>query len=121
MNMAQPPRMRPATKWRDQTIINLLTKLARERDLDAEESVLMERTVRRQTPPREIWRWKQTEDQQIIDLIKRRKRLGQPKPFQKNDEVRLLAAKLGRTEWAVYRRMERLRKKCSNASGKAKG
>ena len=108
---------RTAIKWRDQTIISLLDKLQRERALHPEESALMERTVRRLTPKREVLRWHPAEDQMIKALIKRRKRMGRPKPFQRNDEVRLLADRLNRTEWAVRRRMERLRKreKCSDA------
>ena len=114
---------RSATKWRDQTIVTLIEKLARERELQPEECSLMERTVRRLKPKRSIWRWHPREDEEIIALIKRRKRLGRPKPFQRNDEVRLLAAKFGRSYMAVHRRMERLRKreKCSDAGNRRKG
>lgn len=110
---------RSATKWRDQAIIGLLEKLGRHRELEPEELTLMERTVRRLKPRREVWRWHPSEDEQIKALIRRRKRLGRPKPFQRNDEIRLLAQRLGRTEWAVRRRVERLRK-CSRAAKKAK-
>jgi hypothetical protein len=102
----------------DQTIISLLESLQRERELREDESSLMERTVRRMTPRREIWRWSEREDRMLKEFIKRRAKVGRPKPFQPNDEVRLLAAGMGRTYMAVHRRIERLRKrmKCSDAS-----
>jgi hypothetical protein len=109
-----------ATRWQDKTVIELLEKISRLRDLQPEEQILMQRTSSRLKPKRPVWRWKITEDRQILDLVLRRKRLGRPKPFQRNDELRLLAEKLGRTEWAVRRRMERLLK-CSDASDKQKG
>lgn len=117
--MAGSARPNNAVRWRDQTIIALLEKLARVRELEPEESALMERTVRRLTPRREVWRWAEKEDRLLKAVIRRRQRKGPPKPFQRNDEVRLIAAELGRTEWAVYRRMERLRK-CSRAGRKGK-
>jgi hypothetical protein len=112
-----------AATWRDQTIVGLLEKLARERNLTDDESTLMERTVRRITPKREVWRWHPDEDRMIKDLLARRRRRGPPKPFKRNDEIRLLAIQLGRTEWAVRRRMERLRKrrKCSRAQPASEG
>jgi hypothetical protein len=115
---ARTPRVSAAVKWRDHQIINLLDKLQRERDLNPDESSLMERTVRRVTPRREIWRWTAKEDLALKAFIKRRAKNGRPKPFQPNDEVRLLAASMGRTYMAVHRRIERLRKglKCSDAA-----
>lgn len=112
MMASTAPRCSPATRWRDQTIIALLEKLARHRELDETESSLMERTVRRLTPKREVWRWSEKEDRLLLSIIKRRARRGRTKPFQRNDEVRRIAEQLGRTDWAVYRRMERLRKRC---------
>lgn len=116
------PRNGTATKWRDMTIVALLEKLARERDLDPDESALMERTVRRLTPKREVWRWSEKEDRLLLAMIRRRARMGRPKPFQRNDEIRNLADQLGRSYFAVHRRMERLRKrrKCSDAKRKTK-
>ena len=115
---------RSATKWRDQTIVRLLEKLSRHGELSEEDSVLMERTVRRLKPRREVWRWTEEEDRQIKRLIARRpirlRYVRYAKPFKRNDEVRVLAEKLGRSEWAVYRRMERLRK-CSEARKRRKG
>lgn len=110
-----------AVRWRDQTIIGLLEKLARERELEPDECALMERTVRRLTPKREVWRWSEKEDRVLKSVIRRWPRLRQQKPYQRNDRIRLLAAELGRTEMAVYRRMERLRKarKCSGGKRKA--
>jgi hypothetical protein len=114
---------RPA-RWRDQTIIDLLGKVQRCRPLNDDETSLLERTVRRLKPKREVWRWHADEDRKIKDLMaRRRRRRSPPKLFQRNDEVRLLAIQLGRTEWAVRRRMERLRKaaKCSDAGRRGKG
>lgn len=112
-----------AVKWRDQTIISLLDKIQRERDLEPEECVLMERTVRRLTPRREVWRWSEREDRLLKAFMRRRARVGGPKPFQRCDEVRNLAAALNRSYMAVHRRIERLRKakNCSDAKRKAKG
>jgi hypothetical protein len=98
-------------RWRDQTIIDLLAKVSRCRPLNDEEQGLLDRTIRRVTPKRAIWRWHADEDRKIKDLMARRRRRTQPpKLFHRNDEIRLLAIQLGRTEWAVRRRMERIRK-----------
>lgn len=122
---AQPKarRISPAIKSRDQTIVDLLGRLQRVRALDDIETILLERTVRRLTPPREIWRWSEREDRILKAFIKRRARIGRPKPFQPNDEVRQIAASMGRTYMATHRRIERLRKRmnCSDAARKAKG
>lgn len=117
------PRVSAAVRSRDETIVNLLGSLQRVRDLDNSETALLERTVRRLTPPREIWRWSEKEDRLLKSVIRRWPRLRQQKPYQPNDRIRLLAQQLGRSEMAIYRRMERLRKrmKCSNADGKARG
>lgn len=114
---------RTATKWRDMTIVQLLEKLARERELHPEESALMERTVRRLTPKREVWRWSEKEDRLLLAIIRRWPRVKQQRPYQRNDTIRQLAVELRRTEFAIYRRMERLRKgmKCSDARKSAKG
>lgn len=101
---------RAALKWRDETIVNLLEKVQRCRPLNEEEEGLLERTVRRITPKRQRWYWHPDEDRMIKDLMARRRRRGPTRPFQRNDEIRLLAIQLGRTEWAVRRRMERLGK-----------
>jgi hypothetical protein len=121
--MSQMGKVSGSVKWRDQVIINLLGKLQRERDLEPDESALLERTVRRMTPRREVWRWSEKEDRLLRALIRRRARLGGPKPFQKCDEVRNIAAEFNRSYMAVHRRIERLRKKskCSDAKPKAKG
>jgi hypothetical protein len=117
------PKASTAVRWRDEAILGLLESLQRERDLKDGEATLMDRTIRRLTPRREIWRWSEKEDRALREFIKRRARIGRPKPFQPNDEVRLLAAGMGRTYMAVHRRIERLRKrmKCSDAAGKRKG
>lgn len=112
---------RMALKRRDRVIVELLEKLQRCRPLAEEETVLLERVVQRTRPKRQRWYWHPDEDRKIKDLMaRRRRRRIQPKLFQRNDEVRLLAIQLGRTEWAVRRRMERLRK-CSRGTKKAKG
>ena len=112
-----------ATKWRDQTIIELLGKLQRCRDLDEVETALLDRTVRRLTPKREVWRWSEKEDRLLKAFIRKRARTGRPKPFQPNDEVRQLAEQLGRTYFATHRRIERLRKgqQCSSAARRGNG
>lgn len=109
--MATAASSRSATKWRDETIIDLLGKVQKCRPLDDVETVMLERTVRRLKPKRAVWRWHADEDRKILDLMaRRRRRRCPPKLFCRNDEIRLLAIQLGRTEWAVRRRMERLRK-----------
>lgn len=64
------------------------------------------------------WHWKPAELRKIDRFIARRARIGNGKPFRRNDEVRRLAEELGRSEWSVYRMIERRRKarKCSNAT-----
>jgi hypothetical protein len=120
---AVKPRVSSAVRSRDETIVNLLGSLQRHRDLDNSETALLERTVRRLTPPRDIWRWSAAEDRKLKLFIRKRARIGRPKPFQPNDEVRQLAAEMGRTYMAVHRRIERLRKrmKCSDAANGRKG
>lgn len=121
--VVKQPKASTAVRWRDEAILGLLESLQRERDLKDGESTLMDRTIRRLTPRREIWRWSEKEDRLLKSVIRHWPRLRQQKPYQPNDRIRLLAQELGRTEMAIYRRMERLRKrmKCSDASGKAKG
>lgn len=114
---------RSATKWRDQTIIGLLEKLSRERELHPEECALMERTVRRLKPKRSIWRWSEKEDRLLSEFIKRRAYLPRPKPFQPNDEVRLLAQSLNRSYETTHKRLQLLRKAMNfpNAGKRRKG
>jgi hypothetical protein len=118
---------RSATRWRDEIIVKLIETIGRERELTADESLMLDRTAHRLKPKRTVWRWSEAEDRAIRDLINRRpirlRYVRYAKPFERNDEVRALAKKLKRSEWAIYRRMERLRKrdKCSNANGERKG
>jgi hypothetical protein len=125
MDVSQPIRRpgRTAIVWRDKTIVGLLEEIGRLRDLREEESLLQERTVRRLTPRREVWRWTEKEDRRLKMVIRKWPRLRQQKPYQRNDLIRVLAAEMGRTEMAIYRRIERLRKrmKCSDAQAKQKG
>lgn len=95
---------------RDRQIIGLLDKLSRFRPLDDEESSLMERSLRQLGPKRGVWRWQPHEDRAIKALMRKRAKNGGPKPYQPDDDVKILAERLGRTYWAVIRRMERLRK-----------
>lgn len=101
---------------RDRQIIGLLDKLSRYRPLDDEESGMMERSLRHLGPKRAVWRWTPGEDRAIKRLMRKRALNGGPKPYQPDDDVKVLAGRLGRTYWAVIRRMERLRN-----SGKAPG
>ncbi len=116
-----------AFKRRDEIIVDLLGTIQRHRELNEDERALFERTVRRITPKREVWRWSEREDRMLLTIIKQRpveaRYLGYGRPFKRNDLIRQIAAELGRTEYAVYRRMERLRKqsKCSDVSAKRKG
>lgn len=118
-------------------VLQLLWRLEEKRSLDIEEMRLKvaleaELKVSIQTSPKRLkWHWTPKEDRAILAFISsrqgivygRRKSALVGKPFEKDDAVRKLAAQLGRSEWAVYRRMERLRKerKCSNATGKQGG
>jgi hypothetical protein len=79
------PRVSAAVRSRDETIVNLLGSLQRHRDLDHGETALLERTVRRLTPPREVWRWSEKEDRLLKSVIRRWPRLRQQKPYQPND------------------------------------
>ena len=108
--MATRAAPKSALRRRDEAIVQLLEKVQRCRPLDADEETLLSRTVSRLTPRRAKWYWRQDEDQAIKDLLARRRRRKPAKPYQRNDEVRLLAERLGRTEWSVRRRMERLQK-----------
>lgn len=115
---------RSSVKWRDEAIVDLLAKVQRCRPLDADEESLLERTVRRIRPKRVIWYWSADDDRKIKDLMARRRRRGirsdtWPR-FKRNEEIRLLAIQLGRTEWAVRRRMERLKKAGRKGKRKAK-
>jgi hypothetical protein len=97
--------------------------VSRERVLSADESAHLESAVRRLTSRRDVWRWTAKENQLLKAFIRKRARIGRPRPFQPNDEVRRLAQEMGRSYMAVHRQIERLRKrmKCSNAKRGAKG
>lgn len=116
-NIASP------TIRRAMTLLAHLDELQRHRVLDALESALVERLVRKTMPPRETWRWSAKEDRRLIAFMRRRAVGGRPAPFKPNDEVRKIAAEFGRSYMAVHRRMERLRKreKCSDVSKRQLG
>ena len=103
------------------TILQLLRRLERCRKLNVEEQrlkVALEATV---DAKRLRWYWSPTELREIDRFISRRARVGRPRPFECNNEVRDLAARLGRSYMATHRMIERRRKQrkaereCSNA------
>jgi hypothetical protein len=99
---------------KDELTLRRLGEIERQRALTPEESLILERAVRRMDRNRERdrpWTWSPAEDHKIRMFMAKRARASAPKPFRPNDEVRELAKQMGRTEWAVRRRMERLRKK----------
>jgi len=100
-----------AVKMRDEVICDLLERLCRVRPLDDEETALLAKTVLRLGIRQGHWRWTRNEDKAVQRLIARRMISGPSQPFIYNDEVRLLAARLGRSYMAVHRRMERLRRR----------
>lgn len=123
-----PPRRENEDSWRCRTIIGLLQEIGETRLLTEREATLLRYAISR-TTRRSVWRWSHREDSEILAFMASRKgiiygnRRGAllAKPFQRDDAVRNLADTLGRTEWAVYRRIERLRKKqreSSNAKAK---
>ena len=91
-------------------VINLLQRIATWRPLSRRESEMLARYMRRQAPKRPKYFWKPNEDAQVWALIRKRAEEGRPAPYQRNNEVKRLAAHLGRSYMAVHRRMERLKK-----------
>jgi len=69
------------------------------------------------------WSWKPSEIRKIDRFIATRARIGNGKPFHRNDEVRALAASIGRSEESVYKMIQRRKKqgKCPSASNRAEG
>lgn len=116
-------RQHRAVKFRDETIVRLFGELRRVRVLDDDEKALFDRALLNLGPKREVWRWSEQEDRQLLNLIRRRAEIGRPAPFKVNREVIELAESLGRSYFAVHRRIERLRKreKCSSAKLRRKG
>jgi hypothetical protein len=100
-----------AVRLRDEVICDLLERLCRVRALSAEESALLAKTMLRLGNKQDKWRWTRNEDKCVLRLMGRRDATGPGQPFTPNDDVRLLAGQLGRSEMAIYRRMERLRAK----------
>jgi hypothetical protein len=103
-----------AVRTRDETICDLLERLSRLRPLSDDESVMLRKTLCRLGTRQGNWRWTKEEDDAVRVLMRRRMKYGAPPPYQANDEVRDLAAALGRSYMAVHRRMERLRKRSRN-------
>lgn len=103
------PFKRNALKVRDEAIYHLLDKLGRCRPLDDWESDLLLRTSNRLAVKRERWHWTPDDDHAVLVFMVHRQRKGLPRPYQRNNEVRRLATRLGRSYMAVHRRMERLR------------
>jgi hypothetical protein len=102
-----------AVRRRDLIIFELLEHLCRARPLNVDETELLNRTMQRLGAKQPNWRWSAEEDTLVRQFIYRRLRSGPPPLFLPNDEVRLLAARLGRSYMAVHRRMERIRKRAT--------
>jgi hypothetical protein len=112
--------MTGAALMRGQAAIDVLGRIASRRPLDSQESAMLARRMRGKVPKRDRWHWTQEEDLAVAELIAKREAEGRPPPYQPNGDVQRLADRLGRSYWAVHRRMERLRKmpgNCSNALG----
>lgn len=104
-----------ANMMRKRVILNVLQDIARRRPLDEiEERTLAEIAGRLARHKREVWRWTPREDARLVRLIRKREKNGRPKPYEKNGEVARLARDLGRSYFAVHRRMERLRAAMKN-------
>ena len=116
-------RKQKAIAWRDQTIARLFSEVKRHRPLAQEEKDQFDRALAGLGPKRDVWRWSEKENRQLIEFIKQRQKNGRPAPFQVNSEVLEIAESMGRTYMAVHRQIERLRKrmKCSKAEEKRKG
>jgi len=99
-----------ANMMRKRVLLGVLQGIARRRPLDdVESAVLDELAGRLARNKRPVWRWTAAEDARLVRLIRKREREGRPKPYQRNDAVARLARDLGRSYFAVHRRMERLR------------
>jgi len=112
-----PTAKQAALAMRDEQIVDLLDKLSRFRALSNDETDLMERTLHRLGPKREVWRWTKNEDKLIRMMLARRRRRGGSKPYQVENDARLLAEKLGRSYLAVLRRMSRLSATANRRNG----
>src|SRR4051812_23616300 len=95
-------------------IVGELEATQASRVLTDEESWLLERSLRRLGPKRDIWRWSEKDDRRLRLLFKKRGFALQPKPFQRNDEIRLIAQSMGRSYEAVLKRLQRLRRDMRN-------
>jgi hypothetical protein len=115
--------MTGAALMKSRAAIHTFGRIASRRPLDDQESAMLARIIRGHTPKRDRWHWTHDEDAAVVELITRREAEGRPAPYQPNGDVQQLADRLGRSYWAVHRRMERLRKldpppgNCSNALG----
>lgn len=94
--------------------VRRLEAISRRRPLSDRESRQLEKALRASEAKNTRWHWTPFEDAKVLALMEKRARRHQPKPFTRDDEIRTLAKSIGRTRWAVYRRMERLRN-CSTA------
>ena len=102
---------RRALDRRNKLIIGLLEQLGRHRDLTLPETRLLEEMLHRSgTNRRERWWWTKEEDAELAKLNSYWARYGRPPPYQQDDSIRVLAARFGRSYFAVHRRLERLRK-----------
>lgn len=101
---------RNALHQRDVALCDLLSKLQVFRPLDRNETWLLAGAVHRLGLTHDKWHWTPEEDEMILRLLRNRSRRRPKRPFTANNEVERLAAQLGRSYWAVQRRIERLRK-----------
>lgn len=91
-------------------IVAKLEAISRTRALTDDESRQLEAAIRKQQPKAARWHWSPFDDAKVLAVMQRRDANPRRKPFERDDDVRQLARDLKRTRWAVYRRMERLRK-----------
>ena len=112
---------------RDQRIRKLLDSIEQLRPLNIDEAQEKDRLEYLYPRTKRLkWAWSPAELRRIDMFIARRARSGRPKPFQRDNEVRQLAAEFGRSYMAVHRMIERRRKarkaaKCSDAKAGAEG
>jgi len=120
-----PVRRSTEDQWRCRAIIVLIEEARNTRDMTEQERRLLAYAKSRIDRKREVWRWSEWEDRELRLFIAKRRHTGRPKPFQQDDQVRIIAERLGRSYMAVHRRIERLRKKdrakCSSAPNPAQG
>lgn len=95
----------------EQVIIMLIDRLGRLRALNDDESMMLERMIRKTGENRRKDRpWTDGEDKQVRCLMIQTAAAHAGARFRANDNVQTLAAKIGRTPDTVRWRMNKLRK-----------